>query len=482
MTIQTIVETAKDTDRRIAKLAVDERTPGGARNLSCIITLDQSKTFQTFSGFGCALTESSGYVLSRLPSPVRQNVIESCFLPDPERSNCYVQARTHMNSCDFSLDNWACLPSPDKTLRSFSMERTDMYLTPLLQEASFASGGTLKLLISPWSPPAWMKSNADMNNGGFLQPEYRELWADYFVRFITELKKRGLSVSLVSIQNEPAAVQTWDSCIWSGAEEGSFAASCLGPALKKAGYGDIRILVWDHNRDLLFSRMSESMHAAEELNGGGYIGGAAYHWYSGDQYENVAKTAEKWPDKLLVFSEGCIEAGTRPGAWYTGERYAHNIINDLNSGCNMWIDWNMVLDMQGGPNHVGNYCDAPVIADEKSGTVQYESSYWYIGHFSRFIKPGAVRIACTMQPLMTPATVDGRMGNTMESTAFRNPDGSTALVVSNRTEADMVYELAADTNADAAGEKRYTAKADDSGRGTILYCPPRSIQTVIIRP
>jgi glucosylceramidase len=365
-----------------------------------------------------------------------------------------------MNSCDFSLENWACVERQDETLASFSMERADKYLTPLIRDAQSCMGGGLRLFVSPWSPPAWMKDNADMNNGGKLLKKYYPLWAAYFARFIAELKKRGINTWAVSVQNEPAARQTWDSCEWSGAEEGEFAAKYLGPALAEyagASGERIHICVWDHNRDFLFQRFSESMAAAGD---GGYIDGAAFHWYSGDQYENVEKVSRAFPGKLLIFSEGCVEGGPRPGAWFPGERYAHNIINDLNHGCNGWIDWNIALDTQGGPNHVGNYCDAPILVDTAAGSLRYQSSYYYIGHFSRFIRPGARRAGLALDSYMTPATVDGRMGNNMEFCAFVNADGSLVIVALNRTEADMVYELSV------------------ASETVVVACPPRGIQTL----
>ncbi len=460
MKISTLFETAKDTGRLISEIRPQERSVHDKRMLSCSITIKPDEMHQVFKGFGGALTESSGYVLSKLPVQLRDEAVRAYF--DRKTGNGYTLARTHMNSCDFSLENWACVPEKDETLASFSMERTDRYVTPLLKAADAAADGRLALLVSPWSPPVWMKDNGDMNRGGHLLPEYRRLWADYFVRFISELKNRGLTVKYVTVQNEPAAVQPWDSCEWSAEDEGIFAAQFLGQAFEKAGLSDTGILVWDHNRDLLAERFkaSVSVPGADK-----YIAGAAYHWYSGDQYETVRDVADTFPGRELIFSEGCVEGGPRSGAWFTGERYAHNIINDLNSGCTAWVDWNVVLDMQGGPNHAGNFCDAPVLADADAEKLYYQSSYYYIGHFSRFIRPGAVRLGTSMNSGMTPATVDGRMGNTMECCSFRNADRTTVLVVTNRTEADMIYEL------------RTTAADDVPGT---FFCPPRAIQTVVI--
>jgi glucosylceramidase len=342
------------------------------------------------------------------------------------------------------------------------MERTDKYVTPLLKAAAGKAleGGTpLGLMVSPWSPPVWMKDNHDMNHGGKLLPRYWDAWARYFARFLEELKARNLSVWAVSVQNEPEAAQAWDSCLWTAKEEGDFVAKCLGPTLERAGLGGVKILVWDHNRDVLLKRFEKSMMSR---NAKKYISGAAFHWYSGDQYGNVAEIAKRFPDKLLVFSEGCVEGGPRPGAWFPGERYAHNVINDLNSGCHAWIDWNVALDAKGGPNHANNFCDAPILVDPETGEIRYQSSYYYLGHFSRFIRPGSRRLGFDVESYMTPATVDGRMGNQIEFTAFQNADGKIIFVLCNRTEADALYRLRL------------------GGESLLLYCPPRGIQTLEI--
>ena len=459
MGIKKIFETAKDTNSRFKEFSAKERIQADKKNLACTIRIDQSRTFQRFEGFGGALTESSGYVLSLIPAEKRKEVLDAYF--SQKTGNGYTIARTHLNSCDFSLENWACVEKQDESLASFSMERTDKYITPLVKEAQARAGGDFRLMVSPWSPPVWMKDNADMNHGGKLLKKYYPLWAAYFVRFIDELKKRGINTWAVSVQNEPLAEMVWDSCLWTGAEEGEFAALHLGPALEKyAGVpgNRIKILVVDHNRDILWDRFRESMSVAGTDK---YIDGAAFHWYSGDQYENLAKIAKTYPGKLIIFTEGCIEGGPRPGAWFPGERYAHNIINDLNNGCTGWIDWNIALNMQGGPNHAGNFCDSPVLVDTDKGELIFQSSYYYIGHFSRFIRPQAQRVDFAVDSYMTPATVDGRMGNMMECCAFKNRDGSLVLVVMNRTEADMIYELCAGSET------------------SVLKCPPRGIQTVV---
>ena len=455
MKITKIFETGKDSNLKLTEVSVEDRIQKDKRAI-CFIAINENEKHQIFKGFGGALTESAGYVLSKLPED-KQNKIVADFY-DSEKGLGYTYGRTHMNSCDFSLENWACVPEKDETLKSFSMERTDKYITPLMKKAKEICTDGLKVMITPWSPPAWMKDNNDMNNGGHLKREYWQLWADYFVKFIQELQNRGFDVNLLSVQNEAAAVQTWDSCIWSAEEEGEFATKYLGPTLEKAGLKDIGILVWDHNRDIMWDRFSTSMAQPDADK---YIAGVAFHWYSGDQYENVKKCADTYPSKQIVFSEGCVEGGPRNGAWYTGERYAHNIINDLNNGCTTWIDWNIVLDMQGGPNHVGNYCDAPILIDTEKGEAHYQSSFYSIGHFSRFIKPGAQRLTVNIGDAWIPTNIDGKITNTVESCAFKNPDNSIAMVLTNRTEMDIFYKM-------------------QSEDGPVVKIPAKSIQTLLI--
>ena len=470
MQIKSIFETAKDSTNRLHPLPVQkqlcrEEIRSGKRRLVSTIHINPSCTFQHIDGFGGALTESAGYVLSLIPKEKRKEALAACF--SAEEGIGYTLARTHLNSCDFSLENWACIEHPDESLDSFSMERPDTYITPLIQEAqdlvkSNCAKDSLKLMVSPWSPPAWMKDNGKMNNGGILLKKYYPLWAEYFVRYIDELTKRGIETWAVTVQNEPRSVQTWDSCIWTPAEEGEFAVKHLGPVLEKYSQTSgkrIKIYVTDHNRDNLQNFFTESMSVPGADK---YIDGAAFHWYSGDQYENVAKVAEGFPKKDIVFTEGCVEGGPYPQAWFTGERYAHNIINDLNHGCTGCIDWNIALDMQGGPNHVKNFCDAPILVDTDKGTIHYNSSYYYIGHFSRFIRPQARRIDFTVTSYNNPVTIDGYTGNMMECCTFKNTDGSVVLVIMNRTEADMAYEFFI------------------GNESASIMCPPRGIQTVVI--
>ena len=308
MKLKSIYETSM-AGAKISLVEKTQRIPAPTKNLCCALVVNKSDVAQKIKGFGCALTESAQHVLSKLSPQNRERAIDLCFGQNPLESNCYSLARTHLNSCDFSLENWNCVPQKDESLESFSFAEAEKRVMPLLSSA-LKRNDKIQFMLSPWSPPAWMKTNNDMNNGGKLKAEYRKTWAKYFARYIKELSARGVSVKYVSIQNEVEAAQTWDSCEWEPEEEAEFAVKFLRPEFERAGLGEIKILMHDHNRDSLYERFSRAMKFPGAANA---IDGAAYHWYSGDQYENVRKCFLEFPEKELFFSEGSIEGGSHPG-------------------------------------------------------------------------------------------------------------------------------------------------------------------------
>lgn len=422
-----VFRTARDTGEQLSSASplIFDTDPGfNAQS----IFIDPSKRFQVFEGFGGAFTESAAVTFSKL-NPIAQSAILNAYF-DPEKGHGYTLCRTHINSCDFSLNNYAYDEIPDDySLDNFSIARDCRALIPFIHSAMKVAGGSLKLIASPWSPPAWMKTNGLMNFGGKLKSECRNVWAQYYASYVNAYKKQGIDIWGISVQNEPEAVQTWDSCIYTAEEERDFVRDYLGPTLQAEGMGHIHLIIWDHNRDRMYERAKviyEDPQAAK------YVWGTGFHWYGGDYFENVQRVHEAFPDKALIFTEGCQEGGPHIGDWSLGERYGHSIINDLNRWTVGWVDWNLLLDELGGPNHVENYCSAPLIADTCLCTldgIYFQSSYFYIGHFSRFIKPNAQRIACS-------STVEA-----LEATAFYNTDGRLAVVVMNRTEDAIPFNL-----------------------------------------
>lgn len=378
-------------------------------------------SYQTFEGFGGAITEAAGYTFSRMSEASQKEIIGAYF---GSGGNGYRFARMAIDSCDFSLGNYSAVTDPEDTeLQSFTLRRDEQYILPLLRAAEHAAGEPISIMLSPWSPPAFMKSNGQKNGGGFLKPEYRGLWAQYLCRYIKEYQNRGFSVKMLSIQNEPNATQTWDSCRYDGEQEKEFLRDYLYPALQENGLGEIQVCIWDHNKERAFERACEVLDSETDK----MVQGVAFHWYSGDHFDTVRLIREKFPDKKLVFSEGCVEY-SRFGAddqLKNAQMYAHDIIGNLNAGMNVSLDWNIILDETGGPNHVKNFCDAPVMCDTGKDTVEKKLSYTYIGQFSRYIQPGAKRIASS------------KYTDELEVTAFRNPDSSLTAVLLNRTGAAL---------------------------------------------
>ena len=222
----------------------------------------------------------------------------------------------------------------------------------MINDALKKRKNNIRIMASPWSPPAWMKTTGEMNFGGKLKSEYRDTWADYYCKFIENYEKENVPIWGLSIQNEPEAKQTWDSCIYTAEEERDFIKNHLGPSLKKHNLLDRKIIIWDHNRDVMVERARTVL---SDPGAAKYVWGTGFHWYCGDHFDNVQKVHDEFPDKQLIFTEGCQEGGPHIGSWNLGERYATSIINDLNRWTVAWIDWNLILNEQGGPNHVGNY-------------------------------------------------------------------------------------------------------------------------------
>lgn len=439
-----MILTARGLGQALSEMPLMPAPEGGAAVPS--IQVEPGVTFQAIEGFGGAFTEAAAVTWLALGASRREEVLRAYF--HPTAGHGYTLCRVPMGSCDFALGNYAHVETEgDVELATFSIARDRKAIIPFIQAAQRVAGRPLKLLASPWSPPAWMKSNRQMNRGGTLLPEYRRAWARCFVRFIQAYAEAGIPIWGVTVQNEPMATQAWDSCIYTAQAERDFVRDHLGPELASAGLGQVKILIWDHNRDQMVERARVVYSDPEAAR---YIWGTGFHWYGEDCFDHVQQVHDAWPQKHLLFTEGCQEGGPHPGAWELGERYARSMIQDLNRWTEGWIDWNLLLDTQGGPNHVGNLCSAPVLADAATDTLLWQSSYYYLGHFARFVHVGARRLLCTSG------------SEQLEAAAFLNPDGSTAIVVMNHTKASLGFEL-------HTGE----------GAGLRTGLPPRSIATYL---
>jgi glucosylceramidase len=383
--------------------------------------IDDSIDYQTMIGFGGAFTESAAYNLSRVNKEVREKAIKAYF--DKEEGLGYTLGRVSIHSCDFSLNSYTYIEEGDIELKTFNISRDLNLVVPLIKDAEKYAAENISLLASPWSPPAFMKTNNSMLRGGELLPKYFDSWANYYVKFIEEYRKLGLTLWGITVQNEPAAEQRWDSCIYSAEQERDFVKNHLGPIMEKNKVDDVKILIWDHNRDIMVERAKTVL---EDKEASKYVWGTAFHWYVSEAFENVGKVHDLFPDKGLLFTEGCQEGGVHFNSWKTGERYARNMIGDFNNWCQGYIDWNLFLDNTGGPNHVNNLCDAPIIVDIFPEKLIHQSSYYYIGHFSKYVRPGAKRIGL-------------KNNTTLQSVAFKNIDDSIAFIVLNETDNDQTF-------------------------------------------
>lgn len=427
-----IYVTAKDTTLRLSRTTdILFENFGQPLETQVCVFIDPMHSFQSFIGIGGALTDASAEVFAKLPEATQKEFLTAYY--DRDKGIGYNFARTTIASCDFSGDTYAYIADKDTSLASFNVSHDEKYRIPFIKKAIAAAGGNLPLFVSPWSPPGWMKDNNDVLHGGKLLPQYAKAWANHYVKFIKMYESKGIPIWGLSVQNEPMARQTWESCIYTAGEERDFVKKHLGPTLQKNGLGDKKLICWDHNRDLIYQRASTLLNDKEAAK---YIWGIGFHWYetwtgSSMQFENLKRVKESFPDKNLIFTEGCVEKFNlgKVNEWSLGERYGTSMVNDFNCGTVAWTDWNVLLDEKGGPNHVGNFCFAPIHADTKTGKLIYTNSFYYIGHFSRFIKPGAKRISCSTNR------------DKLQATAFANPDGKIVVVILNTSEQKLPFHL-----------------------------------------
>jgi glucosylceramidase len=405
--------------------------------------------YQKILGFGAAFTEAAAVNFSLLSPNKQQQVIDLYF---SESGLGFNFCRTHINSSDYGVSEYVYVKDGDVSLATFNIDRERKDILPMIKAARKANP-ELWLFASPWSPPAWMKDTKRVIQGGRLLPEYYPTWAHYFSRYLEEYKKEGINFFGVTIQNEAKAVQTWESCIWTGKEEGEFAANFLRPALDQSGFSEAKIMIWDHNKERVMERARESMSVpgAEKA-----IWGIAHHWYSGDHFDNLRMAHEIYPDKPLVATENS-GGGSVIGAenwWGSVERYAKETILNFNNFTSAIVAWNLILDQTGGPVHNRNLGgSAPIVVDTKTKDFSIRSTYYTNGHFSKFIKRGAVRIGSSTYN-------DG-----IKAAAFSNPDGEIIIVILNTNERE--------TNAPKLRMNNCTAD---------IKIPPKSLQTLIIPP
>ncbi|MBQ9230009.1 MAG: glycoside hydrolase family 30 protein [Prevotella sp.] len=463
-----------------------EKTEFAPAEKTVTIEVNSQEERQTLVGIGGSFTEATSSLLARLSKENRQKVIDAYFGPDGAR---YSLTRTHIGSCDFSHGHYSYAPEKDDTLMEhFSIAVDEETLLPLIKDAQAVSKDGFKIVSSPWSPPAWMKDNQS-DIGGHLLPKYQQAFANYFAKYLEAYKAKGVDVWAVTPINEPLGNNNnWESMYFDPGYEAAFVRDYMGPTLEKAGFGDVKILGYDQNRAGI-PEWTDAMYADEATSK--YFGGVAIHWYESTVEwfpEMLSAGHEKAPDKLIIETEGCVDAEVphwKDDAWYWRAegtdwgwdwapddqkhlhpkyvpvfRYARDIIGCLNNWVSGWIDWNMVLDRQGGPGWAKNWCCAPVLADAETDEVYFTPMYYAMAHFSRFLRPDAKVLGVKVGGA-EPTTIEEK-GKAVMATAVRNPDGSLAVVVINQGSEPVGLDLAVDG-------KHYT-----------LSIAKEAIQTIVI--
>lgn len=434
--------------------------------------------FQTITGFGGAFTESSAYLLNKLSKRNRDLILDAYFGPGGAR---YSLTRTHINSCDFSLKSYSYdTVKGDKGLQHFSISHDMNDLIPMIKDAMTHSKDGFKIIASPWTAPPWMKDNNDYR-GGKLLPEYYDTWALYFSKYISAYKKEGIDIWGLTVENEPLGNGgQWESMIFTPGEMVDFVYNHMGPKLLADGH-KVKILAYDQNRGDELEEWAKVIYKDDASKK--YFDGFAVHWYAStfDWFpKSLTFTHELAPNKFLIQTEACVDAQVphwQDDAWYWSKeatdwgyfwapdaqkslhpkyvpvyRYARDIIGCLNNWVDGWVDWNMVLDRQGGPNSAKNWCVAPIIVDPAKDRVYITPLYYAMAHFSKFIRPGAVRIG-----FENPDT-------TLMVTAAQNPDGEIVAVVLNMDATPRNLRF-------SVGKQSADVKID-----------ARAIQTVLIKP
>lgn len=419
------------------------------------ITLLPDEKYQTITGIGGSFTEASAHLLRRMSPGKQAQILKAYF---GETGARYSLTRTHINSCDFSLRNYSFAPvAGDTALEHFSIAEDLNDILPMIQAARAVSRDGFKIIASPWTAPPWMKDNNDWR-GGKLLPQHYDTWALFFSKYIDAYRAQGIDIWGITVENEPLGNDSnWESMHYTPHEMTDFVKNYLGPLLRKNGHS-VKILGFDQNRDEQLKKWVDVMFGDETASQ--YFDGTAVHWYAStfDYFpEALQYVRRKAPGKHLIQTEACVDAQVprwNDDAWYWSKeatdwgwdwapesqkhlhpkyvpvyRYAGDIIGCLNNWVDGWVDWNMVLDRQGGPNWAKNWCTAPVIVDPERDEVYLTPLYYTLAHFSRFIRPGAVRIGFE------------NTDEELQMTAVKNPDGSVAVVLFNPTEQPKGVQL-----------------------------------------
>ncbi|KAJ6220710.1 hypothetical protein RDWZM_006522 [Blomia tropicalis] len=406
------------------------------RHYNLEINIDHNTKYHKIIGFGGAFSDSTGNQISRLSHELQERLIKDYFGPDGIE---YRLGRVTIGGSDFSTRMYSLDDHPnDESLSTFALQNEDYkYKIPFMRWAQKVSNhrDELKFIGTAWSSPAWMKTNRQLNHGGFLRGrpggKYYKAYAKYLVKFLQEYKKNDVPIWGLTVVNEPGFGKDTHfpyNCLgFTAKTQRDYIKLDLGPELHNNGFGDVAILHYDHNIDHVEDYVNTILTDPEAAK---YVTGTAYHWYErhNHRYDRsiLGHISKRFPDKILLSTEGSL-GYSRPsslGDWHNFNEYADDIVKVLNEGVQGWIDWNMVLDINGGPSWVGTKLDAPIHISDDASEYYKLPLYYAMGHFSKFIVPKSVKTHIEVKR-------DGN-GNKVEIVAFERPDNSMVLTVLNK--------------------------------------------------
>lgn len=453
-TVVQVVQTAENTDDRLTRKP-DVPVNDGSNDAVPSIVIDQTVTLQTVEGFGGAITDSVASVWSKLEADLQQKVVDLLWGSTGQQLNL---GRLTIGATDFSTVMYSYAePHDDYEMRNFTLKHDDESGFIELAQKAQAANPQLEWVSSPWSAPSWLKRNADMRNSkspGLVQTdEAQTAYALYLSKYFTEMKKRNINVTRMTVQNEPHVkgqfAATYPSMGFTPEQERDFLRDYLGPKLR-ADHPELKIFVNDdqktnEGKPMMTDYMSTIMQDDEAAR---YVDGVAFHWYGDnlDNYQALVEVHDKYPDLPLLATEATLMApmmqhvGTTP--WKEAQKYAFDIIADMNAWTSGWIEWNVLLDSSGGPTCIGpahtgectpkvGHCDAPILADTSKQSIEIRDSYWFMGHFSRFIPRGSTVVRSYADSALA-----------LQSLAAVTPSGDLVVVVLNMNDdGDVQYQL-----------------------------------------
>lgn len=388
-------------------------------NANTTINVDSTTAYQTIDGFGFALTGGSASVINGMPTAQSNALIKELFSTD-SASIGISYIRISLGASDMSAEPFTYddgVADPNLANFSIDMEKTD--LIPVLKKV-LALNPDIKILASPWSAPAWMKTNGSLS-GGSLLPQYYTAYANYFVKYIKAMSAQGIAITAITTQNEPLNAYNNPAMVMQDTAQATFIGSYLGPAFQTAGI-TTKIITYDHNCD----HPEYPIYVLNDNTANKYVDGSAFHLYGGD-ISAMSQVNSAYPHKNLYFTEqATFSNGTFSGdlAWHV----TNLIVGATRNWSKNVLEWNLATDPNYGPHTVGGCSTCQGAVTIQSGAFTRNVSYYIIAHASKFVRPGAVRIASDASA-------------TLPNVAFKNTDGTKVLIVLNSSGSTQSFNI-----------------------------------------